>query len=159
MLKKYNFLAPLVRQSATGQRRLSLSEWVASARQQRTRCEFVMRSSTPGHFWCTNLVRSAVVEPRGAGRGKHDSRKGCVSKPENTLDRFWDVPLRDLLDLLEATPAGLTSEEAKQRLRRLRSEQPGRGIAFRCSAELAALLCQSARPHSSGGQRHLARAG
>src|SRR5450759_5477530 len=42
-----------------------------------------------------------------------------MSKPEKdkTLDRFWDMPLRDLLALLEATPAGLTSAEAKQRLR------------------------------------------
>ncbi len=38
-----------------------------------------------------------------------------MSKP---LDRFWDMPQRDLLVLLEATPAGLTSDEAKQRLRR-----------------------------------------
>jgi P-type Mg2+ transporter len=40
-----------------------------------------------------------------------------MSKPDKTLDRFWDLPLRDLLDLLEATPAGLSSAEAKQRLR------------------------------------------
>jgi Mg2+-importing ATPase len=38
------------------------------------------------------------------------------SKPDQTLDRFWDMPLRDLLNLLEATAAGLTSAEAKQRL-------------------------------------------
>ncbi|MBZ5596362.1 MAG: magnesium-translocating P-type ATPase [Acidobacteriia bacterium] len=40
-----------------------------------------------------------------------------MSKPDKTLDRFWDMPLQDLLALLEATPAGLTSAEAKQRLR------------------------------------------
>jgi Mg2+-importing ATPase len=40
-----------------------------------------------------------------------------MSKPDKTLDRFWDMPLRDLLDRVEATPAGLTSDEAKQRLR------------------------------------------
>jgi Mg2+-importing ATPase len=40
-----------------------------------------------------------------------------TSKPDKTLDRFWDMPLRDLLPLLEATPAGLTSAEAKRRLR------------------------------------------
>ena len=40
-----------------------------------------------------------------------------MSKPDKTLDHFWNMPLRDLLDLLEATPAGLTSAEAKQRLR------------------------------------------
>ena len=40
-----------------------------------------------------------------------------MSKPDKTLDRFWDMPQRDLLALLPATPAGLTSAEAKQRLR------------------------------------------
>jgi len=40
-----------------------------------------------------------------------------MSKTDKTLDRFWDMPQRDLLVLLEATPAGLTSDEAKQRLR------------------------------------------
>ena len=40
-----------------------------------------------------------------------------MSKPDKTLDRFWDMPQRDLLTLLQATPAGLTTDEAKQRLR------------------------------------------
>src|ERR1035437_7712606 len=42
-----------------------------------------------------------------------------MSSPDKnqTLDRFWDMPLRDLLGLLEATPGGLTSAEAQQRLR------------------------------------------
>jgi len=40
-----------------------------------------------------------------------------MSKPDKTLDRFWDMPQRDLLALLQATPVGLTSDEAKQRLR------------------------------------------
>ncbi|MGA2722333.1 MAG: magnesium-translocating P-type ATPase [Bryobacteraceae bacterium] len=40
-----------------------------------------------------------------------------MSKPDKTLERFWDMPQRDLLILLEATPAGLTSAEARQRLR------------------------------------------
>jgi Mg2+-importing ATPase len=40
-----------------------------------------------------------------------------MNKPDKTLDRFWDMPQRDLLTLLQATPAGLTSAEAKQRLR------------------------------------------
>jgi Mg2+-importing ATPase len=39
-----------------------------------------------------------------------------TSKPDKPLDRFWDMPLRDLLVLVRATPAGLTSAEAKQRL-------------------------------------------
>src|SRR6185312_1798228 len=30
---------------------------------------------------------------------------------------FWDSPLRDLFRTLEATPAGLTSDEANRRLR------------------------------------------
>ncbi len=40
-----------------------------------------------------------------------------MSKPDQTLDRFWDVPLQDLLVQLQATPTGLTSAEAKERLR------------------------------------------
>ena len=40
-----------------------------------------------------------------------------MSKPDKTLERFWDMPQRNLLILLEATPAGLTSAEARQRLR------------------------------------------
>jgi Mg2+-importing ATPase len=40
-----------------------------------------------------------------------------MSKPDKTLDRFWDMPQPDLLRLLEATAAGLSSDEAKQRLR------------------------------------------
>jgi Mg2+-importing ATPase len=39
------------------------------------------------------------------------------SKPDKTFDRFWDMPLPDLLGLLQATPAGLDSAEVKQRLR------------------------------------------
>ena len=37
--------------------------------------------------------------------------------PDKTLDRFWVMPLPDLLGLLQATPTGLTSAEARQRLR------------------------------------------
>src|ERR1035437_1763276 len=40
-----------------------------------------------------------------------------MNTPNKTQDRFWDMPLRDLLDLLKAARAGLTSAEAKQRLR------------------------------------------
>ena len=39
-----------------------------------------------------------------------------MNRPGNSLDRFWDMPRQDLLTVLEATPAGLTSAEAKQRL-------------------------------------------
>ncbi len=40
-----------------------------------------------------------------------------MEKRETPLAGFWDRPRRDLLQLLQATPAGLTSEEAKRRLR------------------------------------------
>ena len=40
-----------------------------------------------------------------------------MSKPDKTLDHFWNMPLRNLLELLEGTPGGLSSAEAKQRLR------------------------------------------
>jgi Mg2+-importing ATPase len=39
-----------------------------------------------------------------------------IGKPDKTLEHFWDTPLQDLLPLLEATPAGLTTDEAKRRL-------------------------------------------
>src|ERR1035438_6543620 len=39
------------------------------------------------------------------------------AEKDTSLDRFWDIPLRDLLLRVEATPAGLASAEAKQRLR------------------------------------------
>ena len=40
-----------------------------------------------------------------------------MSKQDKKLDRFWNMPLQDLLGLLEATPGGLGSAEARQRLR------------------------------------------
>jgi len=40
-----------------------------------------------------------------------------LNEPNDKFGRFWDMPRADLLGLLEATPAGLTSAEAKQRLR------------------------------------------
>lgn len=40
-----------------------------------------------------------------------------MEKRETPLAGFWDRPRGDLLQLLEATPAGLTSDEAKRRLR------------------------------------------
>jgi P-type Mg2+ transporter len=40
-----------------------------------------------------------------------------VTEPDTSLHGFWDRPLRDLLGLLQATPAGLTSDEATRRLR------------------------------------------
>ena len=38
-------------------------------------------------------------------------------KPEIAFEHFWDQPLPDLLHVLQTTPAGLTSDEAKRRLR------------------------------------------
>jgi len=40
-----------------------------------------------------------------------------VTEPNTSLHGFWDKPLRDLLELLQATPAGLTSDEATRRVR------------------------------------------
>jgi Mg2+-importing ATPase len=40
-----------------------------------------------------------------------------MEKRVTPLAGFWDRPRRDLLQLLEATPVGLTSDEAKRRLR------------------------------------------
>jgi Mg2+-importing ATPase len=40
-----------------------------------------------------------------------------MGKREAPLEGFWDRPLRDLFHLLQATPAGLTTDEAKRRLR------------------------------------------
>ncbi len=37
-------------------------------------------------------------------------------EPTNKLVRFWDVPQADLLSLIQATPAGVDSSEAKRRL-------------------------------------------
>ena len=36
---------------------------------------------------------------------------------DNNLESFWDKPLQDLLQLLQATPAGLSTDETKRRLR------------------------------------------
>jgi hypothetical protein len=41
-----------------------------------------------------------------------------MSKSDQTLERFWDIPQGELLGLLEASPAGLTSIEAPLYLRR-----------------------------------------
>jgi P-type Mg2+ transporter len=40
-----------------------------------------------------------------------------MEKSTTSLGSFWDKPLQDLLQLLQATPAGLTTDEAKRRLR------------------------------------------
>jgi Mg2+-importing ATPase len=59
-------------------------------------------------------------DTRQASEGAQDTlrqdrlHKGRQGTP---LERFWDRPLTDLLQAVEATPAGLTSDEAKKRLR------------------------------------------
>src|SRR5271166_2411677 len=40
-----------------------------------------------------------------------------TAKQTSPHSGFWDKPRTELLELLEATPAGLTTEEAQQRLR------------------------------------------
>jgi magnesium-transporting ATPase (P-type) len=40
-----------------------------------------------------------------------------MEKRETPLEGFWDKPLQDLLQLLPATPVGLTTGETKRRLR------------------------------------------
>ena len=40
-----------------------------------------------------------------------------MATPASLAKDFWNSPLRDLFQTLEATPAGLTSDEAKRRLR------------------------------------------
>src|SRR5512135_1006971 len=39
-----------------------------------------------------------------------------MEKRQKDLEGFWDKPLQVLLQLLQATPAGLTTDEAKRRL-------------------------------------------
>ena len=40
-----------------------------------------------------------------------------MEKRDKNLESFWDKPLQDLLPLLQAIPAGLTTGEAERRLR------------------------------------------
>jgi magnesium-transporting ATPase (P-type) len=40
-----------------------------------------------------------------------------MEKRDKNLESFWDKPLQGLLQLLQATPAGLTTDEAKRRSR------------------------------------------
>jgi Mg2+-importing ATPase len=40
-----------------------------------------------------------------------------MERPDKNLESFWDKPLQDLLQLLQATPAGLTTGTAKRQLR------------------------------------------
>src|ERR1019366_3201733 len=40
-----------------------------------------------------------------------------MERPTTSLEGFWDRPLQELFQQLQATPAGLTTEEASRRLR------------------------------------------
>ena len=40
-----------------------------------------------------------------------------MGRPTISVEGFWDRPLHELFELLPATPAGLTTEEARRRLR------------------------------------------
>ena len=66
-----------------------------------------------------------------------------MTEPETSLDGFWDRPLRDLLGLLRATPAGLTSDEATRRLRLYGPNSLVRESRF---AGLMGFLCFLANP-------------
>jgi Mg2+-importing ATPase len=53
-----------------------------------------------------------------------------MEKRETSLEGFWDKPLADLLQLLQATPAGLTTGETKRRLRLYGPNSMGRESRF-----------------------------
>ena len=61
--------------------------------------------------------------PKEASGAAEGSRNTAVRERLHTgkrgtpLEGFWDRPRQDLLQLLQATPAGLTTDEAKRRLR------------------------------------------
>ena len=59
---------------------------------------------------------------------------------ETPLVGFWDRPQGELLGTLQATAAGLTSDEAKKRLRLHGPEQPDSGAPLRAPHELSPLL-------------------
>ena len=80
-----------------------------------------------------------------------------MDKSNKTLDRFWDMPLGELLKVLEATPTGLTSSEAKQRLRLHGPNSLAGESRFAALIAFSAFLRQSAGPDSPRGQRHLDR--
>jgi magnesium-transporting ATPase (P-type) len=74
-----------------------------------------------------------VVLPANLSRGRPPTCETCfrdhryshvkvaerrrMSTRATLAEDFWDRPLRDLFQTLEATPAGLTSDEANRRLR------------------------------------------
>src|SRR5664279_6658957 len=57
------------------------------------------------------LVSNALMGECGSyGRAR-------MGRPTTSVEGFWDRPLQELFELLPATPAGLTTEEARRRLR------------------------------------------
>src|SRR5512147_2398209 len=61
--------------------------------------------------------------PHETGRGTEDARNVSMRERLHTgrqgtpLESFWDRPRGELLQLLQVTPSGLTTDEAKRRLR------------------------------------------
>ena len=53
-----------------------------------------------------------------------------MEKQDKNLESFWDKPLQDLLQLLQATPAGLTTGETKRRLRLYGANSMGQESRF-----------------------------
>ena len=58
-----------------------------------------------------------------------------MGRPTTAVEKFWDRPLHELFELLPATPAGLTTEEARRRLRFFTAQ-----TALSMSSRFAALL-------------------
>jgi Cation transporter/ATPase, N-terminus len=74
-----------------------------------------------------------------------------MEEQRSPLEAFWERPLGDLLQQLQATPAGLTTDEAKRRLRRF-------GPNSLVQEERFVTLFSVFRPprhHPAGGQRHI----
>ena len=78
-----------------------------------------------------------------------------MGRPTIAVEGFWDRPLRELFELLPATPAGLTTEEVRRRLRLYGPKALSVSLASpRCSVSLvssvtlssSSLLLQAAYP-------------
>src|SRR5512146_93167 len=60
---------------------------------------------------------STAVVRAGVSYTRQRREQPRMEKRDKSLERFWDQPLQDLLQLLQATKAGLTADETKRRLR------------------------------------------
>ena len=58
-----------------------------------------------------------------------------MGRPTTAAEGFWDRPLHELFELLPATPAGLTTEEARRRLRLYGPNSLVHESRFRCTAQ------------------------